>query len=339
MTAAVLAMVALLSVAAPGPALRNCAGCHPAQAKPHPASAMAQALESAGSGAILQSHRSLAFRSGNVGYRIERSGSESTYTVTDGQQTLSAPLLWSFGVGSLGQTYVYSWGGQLYQARVSFYRALDGLDFTMGARNNRPKDLSEAAGLRMSTDDQVQCFSCHATHAGQGRNPDLQHMTPGVQCERCHGETANHLAGLQSGNAAQAHMTSLRSLNAEGQLNFCGGCHRTWDQIASSPGLGKLNVRFQPYRLTNSKCYDVDDRRIACTACHDPHSPLSHDAAAYDRQCQACHTGGKPTAHACKVAATGCSGCHMPKVEIPDAHHSFTDHQIRIVRANAPYPE
>ena len=45
---------------------------------------------------------------------------------------------------------------------------------------------------------------------------------------------------------------------------------------------GPLNVRFQPYRITNSKCFDADDRRIACTACHDPHSELLKTPAAYD---------------------------------------------------------
>jgi hypothetical protein len=28
----------------------------------------------------------------------------------------------------------------------------------------------------------------------------------------------------------------------------------------------------------------------------------------------------------------------MPKVEIPSMHAPFTDHRIRIARANAPYP-
>jgi hypothetical protein len=28
----------------------------------------------------------------------------------------------------------------------------------------------------------------------------------------------------------------------------------------------------------------------------------------------------------------------MPKIEIPGSHKLFTDHQIRIARANAPYP-
>jgi hypothetical protein len=29
----------------------------------------------------------------------------------------------------------------------------------------------------------------------------------------------------------------------------------------------------------------------------------------------------------------------MPKYELPDAHHRFTDHRIRIAREGDPYPD
>jgi hypothetical protein len=100
---------------------------------------------------------------------------------------------------------------------------------------------------------------------------------------------------------------------------------------------GTANVRFQPYRLANSKCYDADDKRISCLACHDPHREVDHVAADYDSKCQACHGGGKPEAKACKVATNNCVACHMIKIELPGGHHKFTDHDIRI--ATAKYPD
>ena len=72
--------------------------------------------------------------------------------------------------------------------------------------------------------------------------------------------------------------------------DFCGQCHRTWAQIAINGPRGILNVRFQPYRLANSKCYDAADRRIRCTACHDPHRDVETSAAAYDAKCARCHS-------------------------------------------------
>ena len=108
---------------------------------------------------------------------------------------------------------------------------------------------------------------------------------------------------------------------------------------------GEKNVRFQPYRLANSQCFLGDDKRIRCTACHDPHQDLVRDGAAYDHACLACH-GPKPANAAglamfkgCPVASKNCVTCHMPKVTIPGAPTVFTDHQIRVVRAGDPYPQ
>ena len=147
-----------------------------------------------------------------------------------------------------------------------------------------------------------------------------------------------HVKALKTGNSVGAPMKDLRTMTSEDTSNFCGQCHRTWDEIAGSGTLGIANIRFQPYRLTSSKCYDSDDRRIRCTACHDVHDELDSHDSDYDAKCQACHAGGKVTARICKVAANNCVSCHMPKLPMPGSHHKFTDHEIRIVRANAPYP-
>ena len=96
-------------------------------------------------------------------------------------------------------------------------------------------------------------------------------------------------------------------------------------------------MRFQPYRLVNSKCYDATDRRIRCTACHDPHAEVETAAAFYDSKCTACHSRASHT-KTCPRATAGCANCHMPKVDLPGAHRKFTDHQIRIARAGDPYP-
>ena len=103
-------------------------------------------------------------------------------------------------------------------------------------------------------------------------------MIPGIQCERCHGSSDEHLAAVKGGQTAAAPsfpaIRSLRKLSTEDTSNFCGQCHRRWDDIAASGITGISNIRFQPYRLTNSKCYDSEDRRIRCTACHDPHREI-----------------------------------------------------------------
>lgn len=300
---------------------------------------MAQALESVENCTILATRRSLAYTSGAYQYRITRQGDRSIYSVSDGKQTITVPIRWAMGLGFAGQTYIYRKDGQLYQSRVSYYRDIDGLAPTLGATNADPADLTDAAGQLMAHDDQVACFGCHATHAVENRQPMLDTLTPGVQCERCHTGAQDHLRAMQSGHPSLAGMDDLRAYSTEQMSNFCGQCHRTWEQIAVSGIHGVVNVRFQPYRLTNSKCYDATDARISCVACHDPHREINRVDSAYDAKCLACHAGSKPKGRSCSVAAANCVSCHMPKVEIPGAHHLFTDHDIRIARANAPYPD
>jgi hypothetical protein len=139
-------------------------------------------------------------------------------------------------------------------------------------------------------------------------------------------------------------MRKLGEFNSEEMSDFCGQCHRTWSQIALNGPRGILNVRFQPYRLANSKCYSSDDSRIRCTACHDPHREVETSPAAYDSKCLSCHSPGaspatKASAHICRVAKKDCVTCHMPKLELPGAHKKFTDHLIRIARSNEKYPD
>ena len=133
-------------------------------------------------------------------------------------------------------------------------------------------------------------------------------------------------------------MRMLGNLTAEEMSDFCGQCHRTWSQIAAYGPQGIQNIQFQPYRLGNSKCYDAADHRIRCTTCHDPHRAVETSAAAYDSKCLACHStkAGNPT---CRAATKDCVSCHMPHLDLPGAHSKFTDHKIRIVKANEPYPD
>ena len=130
---------------------------------------------------------------------------------------------------------------------------------------------------------------------------------------------------------------------------FCASCHRGTDEFGILQSMAINNIRFQPYRIFHSKCYS-DDRRISCTACHNPHEPLRRDVAYYDSKCLACHAskdkaadvhaepGAQGAAVSCKVSTKDCVTCHMPKMGPPEAHFKFTDHYIRIVKPQEAYP-
>jgi hypothetical protein len=326
-----------------------CAECHKNKAVSQSQSSMGMAMESVKGSKILTKHPKMTFRSGPYSYEIRREGEQSFYTVTDDKETISLPILFAFGQGKAGQTYVLQHEGAYYESLVSFYDEIKGLDFTIGATRETPKSLLDAVGRRLSKSETLSCFGCHSTGAVSGSQLHLDKLTLGVRCEACHGPGADHVAAGKAGRpGAKLIFNPARLGGDELTQDFCASCHRGAGEFAALKSMGINNVRFQPYRIFNSKCYS-DDRRISCTACHDPHEALNQDPAYYDSKCLACHaSGGKParaaakpssqtSAPGCRVETKNCASCHMPKMELTGAHFKFTDHFIRVARPNEPY--
>ena len=321
---------------------------------------MAHALRKPAESAVLQAHPRMTFRAGQFSYEIVSDGTESVYRVSDGKEMIGEPILYAFGDAHIGQTYVFRHGGKLVEGRVSYYAALDGLDWTVGDALHPPPSLEEAAGRDIDSDEAQNCFSCHGTAALANGKLQLDHLIPGVSCEACHGPGQKHAMAKLLETGADSMIFNPKTLDAETlSQEFCGACHRGVDAVAMMPDLGGINnVRFQPYRLFNSRGHDPKDARLTCTACHDPHVSLSQQGADDDSHCKICHDSGTAaqTQHKkqdksagakgrrasspgmkCLVADVKCVTCHMPKVEVPGSHFQFTDHRIRIVRPGEPY--
>ncbi len=319
----------------------ECAKCHASKAANYKASAMAQAS--------LRKHDHLAFQLGPYSYQLVTDGEGSTLKLSTGTASLSGLLLWAFGVGHMGQTYIYALNGNLYESHLSFFAIPEALDITPGHSRSVPESLEDALGRRQESSEIQRCFGCHTTASTTKNQFDPSHAFSGVTCEACHGPGASHVAAIKSGteNAAELILNPGRLAPVD-SVDFCGACHRTWQDVVGRglTGIGVLNVRFAPYRLENSRCWKQQDARITCIACHDPHKPLTQGPGAYDSRCLQCHIErgaakkkmeGHPGA-ACPVGTRNCVTCHMPKYEPPNLHSSFTDHWIRIVRPGRPYP-
>ena len=295
------------------------------------------------------------FQSGAYTYEIVSDGTQAVYRVTNGNEMFSEPILYAFGNAQIAQTYVFRHKGKLYEGRVSYYSAIDRLDWTIGDALSTPPSLEEAAGRDINSDEARNCFSCHGTAATVGTKLHLESLVPGVSCEACHGPGTRHVEAMKSGAAENLYIFNPKTLEPETlSQEFCGACHRGVDTVAMMPDLGGANnVRFQPYRMFNSRGHDPNDPRLACTACHDPHVNLNHDDSSYDAKCTTCHATGGPIgkpkggrasekttgARSCPVAKDRCISCHMPKVELAGAHFQFTDHRIRIVKPGERYPD
>ena len=327
-----------------------CVSCHRAQSETQPQTPMARALQLPDTNPTLKDHPKLATRKGAFSYTVATHGDESTYSVSDGTRTISIPIHWNFGEGA--QTWVLERDGHRYESTVSFYPSINGLDFTTGDEDLQPHTLEDAIGREIAMRETKVCFGCHATNAVSNGKMTFESLRPGVKCEHCHTGTSSHLSDAVNGDFSSAP-PSLGKLSAEDISNFCGQCHRTWETVVRNHWRGEATVRFQPYRLANSRCFDGADARISCIACHDPHQDIVRKDASYDKNCLACHsaepavstaaaraTSTTARAHAktCPVAKNDCVSCHMPKVKLPNGLMTFTDHQIRVVKTGEPFP-
>jgi hypothetical protein len=359
---ALLFLLATFGTAAPIAAHGNsgltCGSCHSAQAKPQPSTPMGQALQVTGGNPVLATHPRLEFATGGYQYVIETRNGQSTYSVSDGQRSISAPLYWAFGQKT--QTFVLERDGQFFESLVSYYDQINGLDITIGDQVIQPHTLEEAFGRPTARTEITSCFGCHSTGSIRDDKLDLSHVQPGLSCQRCHTEASSHLAALTNPNVTLSEQRAaipahLGQRPAEETATFCGQCHRTWETVVRNNWFGPMNVRFQPYRLTMSKCFNGADARISCTACHNPHENLVTNTKAYDPKCLACHVTDKASGQnhvaalsevtnpdkpgkACPVAQENCASCHMPKVDLPGGHKTFSDHNIRIARPGEAYP-
>lgn len=300
---------------------------------------MGQAMQLPGRNEILRTHPKMTFHRGGYFYTVETLNGNTQYIVSDGSHSISIPVLWS--MGAQAQTWVLEHGGRLYESLVSYYPDIHGLDVTAGDDRIHPASLEEAIGKPLDNQRVTACFGCHATHAVIDNKLNLASLHPGIGCEHCHTGAMEHKDAMLRGDTAILP-PDLRRLSSEEISDFCGRCHRTWELVVRSHWRGPSNVRFQPYRLALSKCYDGNDPRISCIACHDPHVSVIRDASYYDSKCLACHSAkaslSRSHAKICPVARTNCTSCHMPKVSIAGGHLVFTDHDIRIVKPGEQYP-
>ena len=326
-----------------------CAKCHASKVASQQKNAMVQAATRTADSEILRQHDRFTFRLGPYNEEIVTKGEKSVLTVSDEASSLSADLLWAFGVGHVGQTYIYHRNGSYYESQLSFYASTQSLNITPEHSLAVPGNIEDAAGRRLTPAETRRCFSCHTTASVAKDQFDANAAVLGVTCEACHGPGANHAAAMNSGMQEQGELmiSNLSRLDPVDSVDFCGACHRTWEDVVANgfTGVGVYNVRFAPYRLENSKCWRKPDARLTCVACHDPHQPLEHEAAAYDSRCLQCHVtqakAKKDADHpgpACRVSTKNCTSCHMPKIVTPVQHSTFTDHWIRIVVPGKPYP-
>ncbi len=217
------------------------------------------------------------------------------------------------------------------------------------------------------------CMFCHnaypsipAGHDDGGAEPVFTGTMPeGIDCQRCHGPGAQHVAAAQAkgvtAEAVRRAIVNPARLPAKERMEVCLQCHlettsfplpdairrfgrgpfsyRAGEPLSAfrvffdhAPGTGhekKFEIVSSAYRLRQSQCFLKSGGALTCTTCHNPHDvPHGPEAAThYNAVCRQCHAS--LTAGRKHTVEANCVECHMPKRRTDDvAHAMMTDHRI-----------
>lgn len=299
-----------------GPAVQECASCHPAEARLHAGTRMAHAMVRATESEFAHNLPVQPLLESNDGFRFfyKLAGESLDVSAISGDRRAEGSIEWVLGAGAQGQTPLVNSATGVLESRVSYFPQLHQYGVTVGQPSGASPTGTAALGRRQSAHDLQTCLACHSTAITR----ELQPVVPGIQCQRCHSGADEHARG-------NGRPFNPGRLDARDQVKFCGNCHRSKPPVDDAQ---LENVRFQPLRLMKSRCFDSG--KLACTTCHPAHQDARRNAPLYyNAKCHACHDA--TPAHVDARQTADCIGCHMPNVELHPALR-FTDHYIRVVK-------
>jgi hypothetical protein len=248
------------------------------------------------------------------------------------------------GSGSKGQTFITRYNQQLYQLPVSYFTA---------AHKWANSPLYPVNPILFNRPITSRCLECHSTFAKVISTPDIEpesfdnHMIYGVDCEKCHGPAARHVA-FQTQNPKDTtgrFILNPARFTKQQNLDLCALCHGgrlnktkpsfsfvSGDKLSdyfvletATPNPDNIDVHGNQYGLLrSSKCFKMSD--MTCVTCHNPHENERGNIALFSQRCISCHNG--PQKHPCKLTVSigpsislNCVDCHMPL----KASHSITE--------------
>jgi len=258
---------------------------------------------------------------------------------TDGIEKVARRFDIAIGSGTKGQTSVYWHSNQLYQLPVTYFTAAD-------QWSNSPGYPMKATFNRSITS---RCLECHTTYVNTlsepGKEPEsfeAASIVYGVDCEKCHGPAAAHVA-YQTQHPADTmakYIVNPALLSRQLQLDACALCHGgklqktkpSFEFVAgdtlsnyfsfdtTAPNPDNIDLHGNQYGLMRaSKCFRMSET-LTCNTCHSPHEKEKGQLALFSQRCTGCHNSdAHGNGKLCKMLAslgnvinTNCIDCHMP---------------------------
>ncbi len=257
------------------------------------------------------------WRNGKMIHHLSEDGLNATYEIE-----------YQIGAGKVGHSYATQLNGVLLQSPASFYRRY-GWDISPGYAGMELLDFNRA----LSTG----CLFCHSNDHGQ---------FTAISCERCHGDTKEHLA-----HPSATNIVNPAKLPARARDSVCEQCHLEGAARVLNPGKtlhdfvpgsnlestlaiyvvkharSGIKAVSQEEQLALSKCAVKSNGNLWCGTCHNPHTLTSNRNSEVKAICLSCHSTLSPAAHSANLSE--CVSCHMPRRSPTDvAHSALTDHRI-----------
>lgn len=247
----------------------------------------------------------------------------------------SEPFDIAVGSGRKGQTYLFWNDNKLFQLPVSYYTALNSWCNSPGY----PSTLSS-----FSRQINGQCLECHGTNANievtqsNGTLFDKSSVIYGIECERCHGAAAQHVAYYKAHptDTVAKYIIATKYLTRQQKLDACAFCHsgarkekqppfsfQVGDKLDdfSSPNYNTdstamLDVHGNQYGLLSaSKCFQMS--QMDCSSCHNVHQTERNVMQTFSQRCMNCHTDAAHNTCTFQPPkgiklSENCVDCHMP---------------------------
>lgn len=239
------------------------------------------------------------------------------------------------GSGAKGQTFLSWRGDNLYQLPITYFTATN-------QWCNSPGYPDKVDFIRPVTS---RCLECHTTYVNttsdikkKPEEYDHKQILYGVDCEKCHGPAAKHVAyeSQNPGDTVGKYIINPARLTRQQNLDLCTLCHggrlqktkpsfefTAGDKLSdyfihNTPATSNLDVHGNQFGLlSESKCFRMSGT-LTCITCHNPHENERGKVALLSQRCMTCHNEEHGTF--CKIKSvpvsamkTNCIDCHMPK--------------------------